>query len=308
MPDDADPVDAQQRSPAVGLLAGLPFQRAESAAQQQRPQQADGVARQLALQPLADGMRHAFAGLEDHVAGEAVANHHVHLALEQVMPLHVADEAHRGLFEQLERLLAQQVALGLFGPDAHQAHLGLGPADHLAGIGRAHDGKLHQDLRRAVGRGPAIDQHDRLFGGRGHRHGDAGTADAFERTQFQGGGGHGRARAAGSKHGVRHAFLDQVHRPVDGGILLAANGRGRRFAHADHFRGVLDFNPPRIPAAPGHFGPDGRFIPHQIQLLDIPAFLEGQQRSFDDSLGGKIAPHGVNRYSHNPCAWFRWSK
>ena len=80
-----------------------------------------------------------------------------------VAALDVADEvAARGrpaLGQQLVGLLDQRVALGGLLADRQQADPGLGDAEAVAGVDRAHLGELHQPLGLALGVGAGVEQH-----------------------------------------------------------------------------------------------------------------------------------------------------
>ncbi len=69
-----------------------------------------------------------------------------------------------------------------------------------------------------------------------------------------------------------------------------------------------DLHAVALAAAPLEFRLDGRLVANQIEALDVFALLESQQSTFHNGLGGKVAPHGVNSNSHDPCRWFPRNK
>ena len=89
--DDADARHAQQRCAAVFVVVVLGQHSAGRPCLIAPPWSGDGGGH-LAEHRLDHALGHAFDELEHHVADEAVADHHVAGAAEQVAPLDVADE------------------------------------------------------------------------------------------------------------------------------------------------------------------------------------------------------------------------
>src|SRR5262249_24820711 len=63
------------------------------------------------------GVGESLTDLESYIAGEAVADDHIHRAAVQIAPLDVTDEVQPGALQQLIRLARQLIAFGLFGAD-----------------------------------------------------------------------------------------------------------------------------------------------------------------------------------------------
>ena len=90
------------------------------------------------------------AGFQNDVADKAVAHDHVHVVLEQIVALDVADEIQVQLFAELEGFERQFVALGILGADAQNADARIFAAQHFARIDAAHHGELREVERLAL--------------------------------------------------------------------------------------------------------------------------------------------------------------
>ena len=134
------------------------------------------------MKQLVNCLDQALTDLQHDVSGKSIADDDVGVPGVDVSALDVADEADRGLFQQLVRLASQLVALALFLPHRQQPDSGIGAVERDARVGGAHDGKLHEVLRTAFDAGSGIEQH-----GRGLRRRDDGgkgrTIDAREAAE-----------------------------------------------------------------------------------------------------------------------------
>ena len=72
----------------------------------------------MSIENIADG--EAFARFQNDVADKTVANHDVHMVLEQIVALDIADEIQIQLLAELEGFQRQFVALGIFRADAQE--------------------------------------------------------------------------------------------------------------------------------------------------------------------------------------------
>ena len=87
--------------------------------------------------------------------------------------------------EQLERLLAQRVALAGLLADRQQADLRRGQPEAVAGVDRAHLGELDEPLGLHLGVGAGVEQHRRRRAGHRDRGGDGRAADALDAAHAQ---------------------------------------------------------------------------------------------------------------------------
>src|SRR5262249_48868961 len=119
------------------------------------------------------------ADLQQHVAGEAVPDHDLARAREQLDALHVAVELDRHLLEQPARLLDQRVALQLLAADVEDAYLRLRDAERAAVVGRAHDRVLREVMGLRLRVGADVDDQERVLLALDDG-ADRGAPDAFE--------------------------------------------------------------------------------------------------------------------------------
>src|SRR5688572_2478858 len=111
MPDEAQAVDAEERRAAELRRVDAAGESSEGGTRQHRPEARGGRRRQFLAQHRPDRADDAFADLQRDVAGEAVADDDVRLALEQVTGLDVADERQPAGLEGAERLAGELIAL-----------------------------------------------------------------------------------------------------------------------------------------------------------------------------------------------------
>jgi hypothetical protein len=109
----------------------------------------------------------ALDGFKHHVPDEAVTDHDIHMILEQVVTLDVADEIQIQLFAEPEGLERQFVALGVLGAVAEDADARIFAFQHFAGIDAAHHGKLGEVMGFAFHVGAGVQQHEFTLMARG---------------------------------------------------------------------------------------------------------------------------------------------
>jgi len=246
-----------------------------------------------------DGGGDAFAGFQDHVADEAVADHDFHGTLKQVATLDVADEMDGGPGEELEGVLGEGVTLGVLRADGEQADAGLLVAENFLGKDGAHHGVVEEVLGAGVDVGAGIDQDEQVCFRR-HDRGNAGAADAGEGAEADGGGGDHRPGVAGGDGGVGLLVADGLDAAEDGVVFFAAEGLDGRIAHLDDGVAVVD-----LEAGVGFFlaqffvfGPDFRFLAEEEEFLDLGEVREGLDGGGHRSFRGEITPHGIERDFH----------
>lgn len=117
------------QSEETGAVIACRSDIAAQPAQQRQRQRTDQLRRQSIAEALFDPRRHhgsqAFAGLQQDVADETVADHHVGLAAIQAIALYVSAEIQPlRLLQQTRRQLDLLVALDLLGPHVEQGDPG----------------------------------------------------------------------------------------------------------------------------------------------------------------------------------------
>ncbi len=180
----------------------------------------------------------------------------------------------------------------LLGAVAQQADTRRGDAEHGAGIVAAHIGKLQQILRRAVGVGTAVDEHDARIAVRQHR-GQRRAADAVDALDDERSTGEQRAGAAGGDDRVALPVTQHVERDRHGSVLLAAGGRAGVVVHGDDLTGVDDLELGLLVAQAGLNGcalADEHDLRAQL-LLRV-------HRALDDLVRGEVTAHCVHKNSH----------
>ena len=138
--DETEPVHAEQRRAAELRRIDPARETPEGRARERRAQTRRRRRAELLAQHAADGVDHAFADLERDVAGEAVADDHVGIAVEQVVGFDVAGEVQ---------------AAGLEGSETRPASAGRPsalPRQSTAGRRAAPAGRVRPARRRSPSR------------------------------------------------------------------------------------------------------------------------------------------------------------
>ena len=183
-------------------------------------------------------------------------------------------------------------ALVILGAVAEQADARRGDAEHGAGIVAAHIGKLQQVLRRAVGVGAAVDEHDARVAVRQHG-GQRRAADTVDALDDERSAGEQRAGAAGRDDRVALAVAQHIERDRHGSVLLAAGGCAGVVVHGDDFARVDDLELGLLIAQAGLNGgalADEHDLRAQL-LLRV-------HRALDDLVRGEVTAHCVHKNSH----------
>ena len=131
----------------------------------------------MSIENIADG--EALARFQNDVADEAVANHHVHVVLEQIVSLDVADEIQIQFLAELEGFERQFVALGILRADAQNADARIFAPQNFARINAAHHGELREVKRLAFDVRAGVEQ-DKFVSLAGNDRGDAAAIHAGE--------------------------------------------------------------------------------------------------------------------------------
>ena len=295
MADDADTFDAQERGAAIlGIIEAL-LERIEGLAGEDIPHLGgDGAGKRL-LEHSDDGVHHALADFQGHVADEAVADDDVDVAAEEVAALDVAHEVEgQGRLPQAPVGLPHHfVPLGGFFPDGEQPHPRALHPEHHPVVDLAHDGKLLQVLWAAVNVGAHVEQHRRGPPLGGKDGGQGGPVHARQRPQLHLDCGHGRPGVAGADNALGLALPHLLDGNADGSVGLAPERLDRALVHGDDFAGGDDFDGEAL----GVVATEVLF--QQLCLADQlhghAVFTGRQEGALDLRLRGVIAPHSVNR-------------
>ena len=243
----------------------------------------------------------ALHGLQEDVAGVAVAHDDIHRALHGLPCLHIA---HKVDAARLSRLHQHGIDGGLqtgalrgLHPDVQQTHPWLRAAQDVLGVVGAHIGKLQQILRGTLGVGPAVDKHCAAVAC-GHHGGQGGPADAPDALDHQGGPGQQGTGGPGGDKGVPLPAFQQVQAHGEGGVLLLPEGGGRVVAHLHHLAGVGDLHPggQLLDAVVLQDLQDGLPPAHQNNANAI--FPVGLYGTHHRGLGGVVSAHGIYNDLH----------
>src|SRR5215831_10387242 len=120
--DNANAADSQKRRAAILRVVHGPLDAFQSPFRKQIAQLRSDRAFVTLAQKLDDLHGQCFANFQRDVANEAVADNHVHLAREEIIPFHVAHEVHRQPLETVVDGARQLVALDLLLADREQAN------------------------------------------------------------------------------------------------------------------------------------------------------------------------------------------
>ena len=250
MADHADPIDTQQRRATRFVVVIAPGDGLERTTDQVLFLL--HVLQHLVREAAEHHFGHPLAGLEQHIAHEALADNDVGPPLVQVAALDVAQVAvlDRAFEDQRVSLAGRVVPLALFTADVHEADARPGNAQHFPGVDVAHDGVLHEMLGLGAGVRPDIQQHH-LPGHGGQHHANTRSTDApQEETRPQASRDH-RPGVPRADQCVNLPASHQFPADRDRAIGLFQQGLGRLFVHAgDPLRGH-DFD---LPTPVAHFG------------------------------------------------------
>ena len=218
---DDGAVQSQQgrAAPAVGVHAA--GDGAEGVAGEQGAELAFGVFGDFTFEPGGHAFEEALQGLEDDVADKTVADHDVHAVVKEVVAFDVADEIEVDLLAEFAGFHGQLGAFVGLGAVAQNADAGRLVAENLAGVNAAHDGEFEEVAGAAFDAGAGIKENEFIFRG-GNDGGDAGTVQAGQGAQSDGGGGDNPAGVAGRNQGVGLALLEEVHGAQNRAIFFAA--------------------------------------------------------------------------------------
>ena len=282
---------AQEGCAAVLLAVHLVLEVGHAVLQQQIGQLAAQVLEEHSLEHPQQHLGDALGELEDDVAGEAVADDHVHVAVRHVTGLDIAHEADaRDGLEQLMGFSEHGGTLALLGTVVGQRHAGGGAALHLVHIAAAHDGESGQHLGAALDIRAAVQQQIRLIFGR-HHGGQRRALDAPQGADDEACAHMERAGAAGRDEGVAFALFEHIQAHDDGGILLRADGPGRLVAHLDGLSAVHQLDAVQRDVVVGGGLADKGLVAHADELDAV--FLHGSSRAFQHGQGGVVAAHHI---------------
>src|ERR1019366_3839224 len=294
MPDDAPAAHAQQGGSAIFGMVQAFSETAERVLGKRVPDlAADGRFQRFAQQCL-EHVHQPLAHLERHVAGEAVADDHVHFAGIDIASFHVADEVDVQVLEQGPGGARQVVAFVLFFADREDPHARSRAMKNVARVDLAHDGELRQHFRGAIHVGAHVYQHYR---GTEHGREDAeqrGTFHARHHALHHFGGGHDGARVSGGHEplGAPIAYQPRghAHRAIPFGPyrLGGAVFHGHAFAGMDNLDRKL-----AVAFVLFQFPTDHILLAHQEDFhAQTPG---GSNRPFDFGFRGVVSAHCIQR-------------
>jgi hypothetical protein len=207
--DETAAVQAQQRSSPVLAVVHPLSEAVENRLGQGVAELAAGTRRHLLPQHPQQHLAERLGALQHGVADEAVANDHVHFAIENVPPLDVADEVEAGRLEHPEDLAGELRPLPLFLADRQYADARLRHAKHRLGVEVPHDGELAQMNGLAVDVGSHVEEHG-AAPGVGQHGGEGRPVHPCHRADHHLGRHHRGTGVAGGDHGLGAAVLDQL--------------------------------------------------------------------------------------------------
>ena len=159
MTDDADAGNAKERSAAVFRIVEAASEPAERTARQQRSHHSGKRSIQFFFEKPLNGVDQPFAGLERDIAGKAVANYDVGIALVHLARFDVADEIQRRRFQKPMGIANQLVALAFLFADRQQADARALHAERHLRVDRSHRRKLQKMLRATIRVRPDVEQN-----------------------------------------------------------------------------------------------------------------------------------------------------
>ena len=294
MADDANAVDAEQRSAAEGTVV----EAAEQALHRHQRlvpfhiQRADHVLIHLIHHELED----AFAQLQDDVAGEAIGHDHVGGTAVNVAALDVADEAilERAVAEEFVGLLNEFVAFALFLADVHEADGGPFATEHVAGEDGAHHAVFEEVARLREDVRADVEDHATALG-RGHDGSDPRPMHALEEPLEPQATSHDRAGVTRTHEAFDVPFGHELPAAKDRGVRLLAECLDRLLFHIHGLRGVEDFEAIRK-GRQKWFELGAVADQHDREVGDGG---KGEQRPSHNWARTVVATHGIEREPHD---------
>jgi hypothetical protein len=239
-----------------------------------------------------EGLGGSLHGLQGHVAGEPVGDHHVDVAPEQVAPLAVAFEPEPRTPQRRGRRPGHLGSLGSLLAVRQERHSWPSHAQHAAGVDLAHEGELDQVKRPAVDVGARVEHHRPSLDG-GEERQDGGPLHVAGAPEHHHGPCHHGAAVPGAHHGRGLTVADQLQRDPDRAGLLPANGLARVLVHPDGLGRVANLDR-QVPAGalPVQLGAHPFLGADQDDGLPLARCVN---RALNDGLRGVVAPHGIYR-------------
>ncbi len=154
--DDADAVDAQQRSSAVFGIIRFALHFAQSAFHKKPSDFGQRARRNLFLDQRDQRFRESLGKFEDDIADETVTHHHIHQSFRNIAAFDIPDEIGDMLLDEFGGGQGQFIPFGGLFPNRQDADFGRGaPEDELHHLA-AHNGELQEVLGLAVDVGAGI--------------------------------------------------------------------------------------------------------------------------------------------------------
>src|ERR1700730_14578272 len=242
--DHRHPIDAQQDRPAKLAPIGAPADGPQLGADQQPAEGRDGVALDRVSHALEDELGGTLGGLDEDVAAEAVRDHDIGLAFEDVLAFDVADEIDP--FERAEQWfgrLHQLVALAGLLAVAKQRPSWRLETHKLLGVDAPHQRVLDEMLRLGIGVGTDVQEKAVLTRRRWNDGPDRGAIDAGNPMKPEEGGGHYGTAVPCADEAVDPPVFDHRAGPDNRRVLLRSHRLHRMLVHGDDLGRILDLRP-----------------------------------------------------------------
>jgi hypothetical protein len=295
--DNAQPVESDERSPAIFGRVNAPPEPAERLPRQQVSDAGAERRRQFLVQQRLHRVDQPLADLQRHVSGEAVADDDVDVASVHVAAFDVAGKIDGCGLEQLVGVAGQIVSFTLFLSDRQQSDAWRTTAQRYPRVGGAHDRELDEMLRPAFDGRTGIEEHHGLPAGRDNR-GERRAIDAGQTAKCADRRHHRRAGVTGAEDGGRGALSNRISGKPDRRTRLAPERDRCRLTHGNGLRRIQDFQIERAAARmPRELALDRRAIADQ-QQPDLK--MAGRdQGSVNDCSRSLVAAHHIDGDSHH---------
>src|ERR1700694_3382900 len=238
------PVDAEEDGPTELAPVGAPADGPQLGADQQPAEGRDRVALHRVPHALEDELGGTLSGLDQDVAAEAVGDHDIGLASEDVLAFDVADEI--DAFERAEQRFArldQLVALAGLLAIAEQRHPWRFETHQLLGVDTPHQRVLDEVLRLCIGVGTDVQQIAVLPRRRRDDRADRPPIDAGHPVKPEKRRAHHRTAVPCADEAADPSVLDHRAGPDNRRVLLSSDRLRRMLIHRDHLGRILDLCP-----------------------------------------------------------------
>ena len=289
-------LNAEDRRAADGVRVELRLEFLETALQDEGRDFGHGGLHHDLFDVREERESHAFVGLEEDIAGEAVADDDVGHTGRDVSGFGIADEVDMFiLLEQRVRVLLQFRTLVRLDADVEKPDLRVVHAHDFVHVDRAHEGERVEGFRRDFDVRAAVDEHEVALV-TGHDGGDGGAAHAFDALHDEDGADDQGSGGAGRHQCIASALRESAAGHAEGTVLVLFEKAAGVFLDRDEPVRGLDVHAGQVDVILFCAGADLLLVSAKQNVT--AEFVLRRDRALQDLEGGIVAAERVNDDSH----------